>query len=311
MTTLVTGSSGLIGSALIEALTRRGERVVRLARPGTSVPGSGPGAAHAAVSVDWDPERGTIDRPGLEATGPFDAVVHLAGAGVADRRWNPARKEQILTSRTASTSLLVSTLGELEARPPVLVSASAIGIYGHRGSEELTEVSGRGGGFLADVAAAWEAAAEPAVAAGVRVVNLRTGLVLSTTGGVLAKQLPLFKLGVGGRLGPGTQYQSWISIDDEVAVIEAAIADQSLAGPVNAVAPHPVTNAQFTAALGGALHRPTLATVPAAALRLALGKEMADQTVLASQQVLPAVLPTAGVGRGNMGGSGCVRIFGG
>jgi uncharacterized protein len=297
MTILVTGSSGLIGSALVATLTQHDHRVVRLVRPG---PGS-PAPADATRSgddrvttVDWNPSRGTVDLAGLEASGPFDGVVNLAGAGVADRRWNPGRKQLIMASRTQATALLVSTLLQLAQRPPVLVSASAIGFYGERADETLTERSPVGTGFLARVAAAWEEAARPATDAGVRVVHVRTGLVLAGRGGVLGKQLPLFKLGLGGRLGPGTQYQSWITLDDEVAVILRALTDGRLAGAVNAVAPGAVTNAEFTSTLGGVLRRPTVCAVPAGALRLILGREMAEETVLVSQRVDPEVLVANG-----------------
>jgi len=289
MTILVTGSSGLIGTALTRQLTAHGHPVVRLVRAGSASAGGTP-----APTVVWDPDRGSIDLAALEAAGPFEGVVHLAGAGVGDRRWNAARKRVILESRTASTGLLVSTLLQLSPRPPVLVSASAIGYYGDRGAEELTEGSSEGNGFLAEVAAAWERATGPAAEAGMRVVRLRTGLVLAPKGGVLGKQLPLFRLGAGGRLGPGTQYMSWITLDDEVAVIRRALSDGRYEGPLNAVAPAPVTNAEFTASLAGALHRPSFAHVPAAALRLALGAEMAGETALLSQRVVPTVLAANG-----------------
>jgi uncharacterized protein len=299
MTILVTGSSGLIGSALVTTLTQHDQRVVRLVRPGPGSPApaatrSGDDGGAMVTTVDWNPSRGTVDLAGLEAAGPFDGVVNLAGAGVADRRWNPPRKQLIMASRTQATSLLVSTVLELAQRPPVVVSASAIGFYGERGDEELTERSAVGTGFLASVAAAWEEATRPATDAGVRVVHVRSGLVLAGRGGVLGKQLPLFKLGFGGRLGPGTQYQSWITLDDEVAVILRALTDGRLTGPVNAVAPNAVTNAEFTSTLGGVLRRPTFCSVPAGALRLILGREMAEETVLVSQRVVPEVLADSG-----------------
>ena len=289
MTVLVTGSSGLIGTALVGELTAHGHDVVRLVRSGSS-----PSGATGTSTVDWDPDRGSVDLAALEAAGPFEGVVHLAGAGVGDKRWNPARKEVILGSRTSSTELLVTSLLQLSPRPPVLVSASAIGFYGDRGDEELTEESSRGPGFLADVAAAWERATGPADDAGIRVVHLRTGLVLAPKGGVLGKQLPLFRIGAGGRLGTGTQYMSWITLADEVAVILRALTDGRYAGALNAVAPTPVTNAEFTVSLARALHRPSFAHVPAAALRLALGAEMADETALVSQRVVPTALAVNG-----------------
>ena len=285
MPVLITGSSGLIGTALVQELTAHGHDVVRLVRDGSS-PSGGTGTS----TVDWDPARGSIDLAALEAGGPYDGVVHLAGAGVGDKRWNDARKAVILDSRTSSTELLVTSLLQLSPRPPVLVSASAIGYYGNRATEE----SAKGPGFLADVAAAWERATGPAEDAGIRVVHLRTGLVLAPKGGVLGKQLPLFRIGAGGRLGPGTQYMSWITLADEVAVILRALTDGRYEGALNAVAPTPVTNAEFTVSLAGALHRPSFAHVPAAALRLALGTEMADETALVSQRVLPTVLAANG-----------------
>lgn len=293
MNILVTGSTGLIGTALVARLTAEGNRVTRLVRPGGRSSEGGPASGRVA-DVAWDPAGGAVDVAALAEAGPYDGVVHLAGAGVGDRRWSTGRKEVILTSRTSSTALLVSTVLDLEPRPPVLVSASAIGFYGDRGDDELTEESTRGRGFLADVVEAWERAARGAADAGVRTVLLRTGLVLAPSGGVLAKQLPLFRAGVGGRLGSGRQYQSWITLDDEIGVILAALADGSLSGPLNAVAPAPVTNAQFTATLAHVLHRPAVLAVPAAALRLALGAEMADETALVSQRVLPAKLLAAG-----------------
>jgi uncharacterized protein len=286
---LVTGSSGLIGTALVDALVATGRPVTRLVR---SSPGPTPPTG--VVDVAWDPSRGTIDRDGLESAGPFDGVVHLAGAGVGDKRWTPARKREIEESRTRGTRLLATTLAGLAPPPPVLVSASAVGYYGDRGDEVLTEESGPGSGFLADVCAAWEEAAAPAAAAGIRTVLLRTGIVLSASGGLLAKQLPLFRLGLGGRIGPGRQYRSWITLEDQLSVILHCLDDASLTGPVDATAPHPATDAELAAALGSALHRPSFLAVPAPALRLVLGREMADDMVLTSQRVLPARLTAAG-----------------
>ncbi len=291
MTVLVTGSSGLIGTALTRQLAAHGHDVVRLVRAGSTPPAPG---GTSPPTVGWDPAGGSVDLAALEAAGPFEGVVHLAGAGVGDRRWSAARKQVILESRTVATGVLASALVRLSPRPPVLVSASAIGYYGDRGDEELTEGSTEGTGFLAGVAAAWERATGPAAEAGIRVVHLRTGLVLAPKGGVLGKQLPLFRLGAGGRLGPGTQYMSWITLDDEVAVIRRALSDGRYEGALNAVAPTPVTNAEFTASLAGALHRPAFAHVPAAALRLALGTEMANETALVSQRVVPTVLAANG-----------------
>ncbi len=296
---LVTGSTGLIGTALTAQLGSDGHQVTRLVRPGSGrggPNGSGPSSDGRPIHppVTWDPVLGTVDADALEAAGPVDAVVHLAGAGVGDKRWTADRKQLILSSRTASTALIAETVLRLDPRPSVLVNASAIGYYGNRGDEELTEESTRGRGFLADVVEAWERAAGPVADAGIRVVLVRTGLVLAASGGVLAKQLPLFRAGVGGRLGAGKQFQSWITLPDEVGVIRAAIDDPALSGPLNAVSPHPATNAEFTAALARVLHRPAALAVPALALRMALGAEMADETALVSQRVLPAKLKAAG-----------------
>ena len=286
MRVLISGASGLIGTALSAALDARGDEVIRLVRPSST--------AGSPTSVSWDPVAGTLDQHHLEDQGPIDAVVHLAGAGIADRRWSAARKAEILASRTTSTELVVRAICELAAAPAVLVSGSAIGYYGSRGDEILTEASSCGNGFLAMVCAAWEAATAPAAAAGIRTVLARTGIVLSPAGGALAKQLPLFRAGVGGRLSSGSQWFSWITLDDEVAALVAAIDDPSLFGPVNLTSPNPVTNAIFTKALGRALHRPAGLAVPAAALKLALGAELVDEALLASQRVQPAALDAAG-----------------
>jgi hypothetical protein len=281
---LVTGSSGLIGTALVESLLGDGQGVTRLMRrAGAGNQSDGP---HREVS--WDPAAGTVDRTGLEAAGPFDGVVHLAGAGIGDRRWSSDRKQVLVGSRISSTSLLVDILGALSPRPAVLISASAVGFYGDRGDEALTEASGAGSGFLASLCGAWEAAARPAATSGIRTVLLRTGIVLSRHGGALGRQLPLFRLGLGGRTGSGAQYRSWITLDDEVAVIRHCLHDAALEGPVNATAPVPATDAELARALGAALHRPAALPVPAGAL--ALGSEMATELVLSGQRVLPAAL---------------------
>ena len=317
MNLLVTGSSGMIGSALLERLSVGGHRVSRLVRGAKAHPteparpGGPPGPAQgrpaspavpsdrqpgvgAVTDVHWDPSQGVIDLEGLEATGPFDGVVHLAGAGIGDKRWTPARKQAVLDSRTDSTELLVTSLLQLAPRPPVLISASAVGFYGDGGSRELTEESPQGAGFLAELCGSWERAAAPAAAAGIRTVNLRSGIVLSASGGALAKMLPIFKLGLGGKLGAGTQYQSWISLEDEVDVILRALVDGSVVGPVNATAPNPVTNAELSVAIARALHRPCFLSVPNAALRLALGSEMATEMLLTGQRAIPAQLTSIG-----------------
>ncbi len=290
MHVLVTGSSGLIGSALVDDLVADGHRVTRLVRSSTP---TGPRPA-GVDAVTWDPPAHRIDTAALESAGPLDGVVHLAGAGVGDRRWSPARKEVIRSSRTDGTGLLVAALVALPSPPPVLVSASAVGYYGDRGADVLTEGSSAGTGFLADVCVAWEASAAPASVAGIRTVLLRTGIVLSAGGGALAKQLPLFRLGLGGRIGSGRQYRSWITLDDHVAAVRHCLADDSLSGPVNATGPEPATDAELARALGAALHRPAVLPVPATALKLVLGADMATDMVLSSQRALPGKLTASG-----------------
>jgi uncharacterized protein len=277
---VVTGSSGLIGRALVARLTALGHEKVGLVR---RTPGRG--------EARWDPSSGQIDAGAFEGAG---AVVHLAGAGIGDRRWTAARKETILRSRVDSTSLVSATLAAMAHPPSVLVSASAIGYYGDRGDKELTETSGSGTGFQAEVCRAWEGATAAAASAGIRVVHLRSAVVLSAGGGALGRQLPLFRAGLGGTLGSGRQWFSWISLDDEVDVILRAVEDASLIGAVNASAPAPVTNRDFTKALGRALHRPAVLRVPPVALRLAFGRQLADELLLGSLRVLPGRLSEAG-----------------
>jgi uncharacterized protein (TIGR01777 family) len=284
---LVTGASGLIGSALVAQLGTEGHSVTRLVRTP-----SGPEAA--TIDVTWAPDRGQVDVAGLGRAGPFDGVVHLAGAGIGDRRWSDDRKRVILGSRTESTRLLVDALLRLSPRPPVLVSASAVGFYGDRGAEELTESSPAGTGFLSEVCRTWEGSARPAADGGIRTVLLRTGIVLSRHGGAWGKQLPLFRAGVGGRMGSGRQYRSWITLDDEVGAIRHCLADVGLSGPVNASAPAPATDAELARCLGTVLHRPTVVAVPAVALKLVLGAEMAQELVLGGQRALPEALTTRG-----------------
>lgn len=271
----VTGSTGVIGSAVVRALEARGDRVVRLVR-----------RAPRAHEIAWDPTTGQIDAAGLEGV---DAVVHLAGAGIGDRRWTAAYKQEILDSRVEGTGLLARTLANLSRPPSVLVSQSGAGFYGNRGDEELTEDSPRGTGFLSDVVVAWEAAADPARDAGIRVVHPRSGQVLTPDGGSLARLLPLFRLGLGGRLGSGHQWWSWISLADQVGATLHAI-DSSLEGPVNFTSPHPVRNREFAAALGNALKRPALLPVPPFGPKLVVGTELAETLVFESQRVLPARL---------------------
>lgn len=279
MEVVVSGSSGLIGSALVSALEAGGHTVRRLVRSGAS-----------GRDVAWDPARGTCDAPSLEGA---DAVVHLAGEGIGDRRWSEDQKRRIRESRVDGTRLLAESLAGLGSRPSVLVSGSAIGIYGDRGDETLTEDSPLGGGFLAGVCKEWEAATAPAREAGIRVVNIRSGIVLSAAGGALGRQLPFFKLGVGGRLGSGRQYTSWISVDDEVGAIVHALETDALDGPVNLTAPDPVRNAEFTKALGRVLRRPAVVPVPWLGLAVVLGRELADE-LLGSQSVLPSRLAASG-----------------
>ena len=278
----VTGATGLIGGALTTALRADGHRVRVVTR--------GSGAATGPDTVRWDPAAGTIDADGLDGV---DAVVHLAGAGIGDKRWNEARKREILESRTQGTELLARTLAGLDPRPSVLVSGSAVGIYGDRGDEELTEESPHGDDFLADLVEQWEAAAAPAAEAGIRVAWARTGLVMAR-GGLLKPLLPLFKLCLGGRLGSGRQWMSWISIDDEVGAIRHLLDTPGLAGPYNLTAPHPVTNAEFTDTLGRVLGRPTVLPIPSLGPNLLFGKEMAALTAFVSQRVRSDKLAASG-----------------
>ncbi len=257
---------------------------MRLVRPGGATPGS----------VGWDPAEGRLDRRALAAAGPYDAVVHLAGAGIGEHRWTEARRREIRSSRVDATALVASALADLDPRPAVLVSASAVGFYGDRGDEVLDEQSPAGTGFLAGVCRAWEAAPGAAANAGIRVVTLRSGVVLATGGGALARQLPLFKLGLGGRLGSGRQYLSWITLADEVAVIRRAIDEESLSGPLNATTPGPVTNAEFTRTLGRVLRRPSVLWVPRPALEVAFGAGLARELLVGGQRVLPRALLAAG-----------------
>ncbi len=292
MIVLVSGANGLIGRSLVAQLRRDGHRVVALVRPGSQVT-TGTGSEDPVGTVSWDAARGTVDRAALDRQGPVEAVVHLAGAGIGDRRWTAERRREIWDSRVLSTRLLARTLPRLDPPPRVLVSASAVGWYGDRGPEVLTEDAGAGGGFLAELCGAWEHEAEAAEPS-LRVVRLRSGVVLSDQGGALRRQLPLFRLGLGGRLGGGHQYVSWISLADHLSVVRAAIDDDRLAGPVNATAPQPVTNAELTRALGRALHRPAVLAVPAPALSLALGGDLVREMLLASQRAVPDRLAAIG-----------------
>ena len=269
MKVAVTGSHGLIGSALSAALEERGDEVIPIV-------------------------RGNDGRLDVDNVPPVDAVVNLAGEGIAERRWTAAQKDKVFGSRVDGTHRLVGRLVERPPRPAVLVSGSAVGYYGDRGDEELDEQSSAGTGFLAELCRQWEAATTPASEAGIRVVHIRTGIVLSRRGGALKRQLPLFKLGLGGRLGSGRQYQSWIAIGDHVGAILHALATEDLSGPVNLTAPAPVTNAEFTATLARVLRRPAVVPVPRFGLALVLGGELVDEALLASQRVLPRRLEKSG-----------------
>ena len=279
MKILVTGSSGFIGSALLPFLKNQGHEVARLVR---STPKTG--------ELFWDPAAGRIDAAGLD---DFDGVIHLAGDPIAEGRWNPEKKTRMRESRVQGTTLLAETIAHLKRPPKVLVCASAIGYYGDRGDELLREETRAGSGFLPEIGQLWESSAEPAARAGIRVVHLRIGVVLSPSGGALKKMLPPFQLGIGGPLGSGKQFMSWIALDDIVGAMHHALITESLRGPVNGVAPHPVTNAEFTKILGRVLHRPAFFPVPPFALHLMFG-ELADAVLLASMRVEPAKLLKTG-----------------
>ena len=275
----VTGASGLIGSALVPHLRARGDEVLRLVRR----------PAVAPDEVTWDPTAGTVD---LDALAGIDAVVHLAGAGVGDHRWTDAYKLTILNSRVDGTETIVRAMTQLDPKPATLVAGSAIGWYGDTGDRPVDETAPAGTGFLADVVRAWEAAADPASTAGIRVTHARTGLVVSGEGGAWARMFPLFKLCLGGKLGSGRQYWSWISLRDEVAALTYLLDNPDVSGPVNLTGPEPVTNAEVTAAMGRVLGRPTVLPAPAFALKAVLGEFSTE--VLGSSRVIPAVLESTG-----------------
>jgi uncharacterized protein (TIGR01777 family) len=286
---VISGASGLVGSALAASLSDDGHEVTRLVRRAPSP--SGAAGDSAGNEVSWDPESGELDPDQLDGCQVF---VNLSGAGIGDRRWSTARKQEIARSRMQPTALLADAVAKLAPPDGVLVSASAVGWYGDRGDEELTEQSTPGTGFLAALCRQWEAATAPAEQAGVRVVHLRSGVVIAKQGGALGRQLPLFRFGLGGRLGTGRQWMSWIAVEDEVGAIRHAASNASLRGPVNAVAPEPVTNAELTRQLAAAVHRPAFFNVPSPVLRVALGSGLATELLLASQRVLPARLLAAG-----------------
>jgi uncharacterized protein (TIGR01777 family) len=281
MNILVSGSSGFIGSALVPFLKTGGHQVTRLARTAGGSDGK---------AVAWDPAAGRIDAAALEG---FDVAIHLAGESLASGRWNAKKKARIRDSRAKGTRLLAETLARLARPPQVFASAAAVGFYGPRGDEVLDEDSAPGTGFLADVCRAWEQATEPAAQTGIRVVNLRFGVVLGSHGGALRQMLTPFKLGMGGVIGSGKQYMSWIALDDAVGAVLHTVSTDALRGPVNVVAPQPVTNYAFTKTLGKVLGRPTLIPMPAFLARLAFG-EMADELLLSGQRVVPKRLSETG-----------------
>ena len=279
MKIVISGASGLIGTQLVKTLKSNGHEVVQLVR-----------RTAGAGQIMWDPKSGKLDSASLEGC---DAVIHLSGAGIGDKRWSDAYRKEILDSRTATTLLLANTIASLQRKPSVFLSGSAIGIYGARGDEQLTETRAHGTGFLADVCKQWEAAAKPAIDAGVRTVFLRTGIVLSPKGGALKKLLPLFRLGVGGKFGNGKQWQSWISMDDEVASI-IHLLTTNVSGAVNLTAPQPVTNAEFTKVLARVVKRPAIVPVPTFAPKILLGGELADALLFTGQRVMPQALTASG-----------------
>ena len=289
----VTGSSGLIGTALVAALRADGHRVIRLVRAGPAAPDT----------LAWDPraERGGLDPRSLDGV---EAVVHLAGAGVADKRWTQGYRAEIRDSRVQGTRALVGALAAMAAPPGVLLSGSAVGWYGDTGGREVTESDPAGRGFLPEVVRDWEAAAGQAASAGIRVVTLRSGIVLSRHGGMLGRLLPLFRLGLGGRLGSGRQMMSWIGLSDWLAATRFVLGRAGLTGPVNLTSPNPVSNADFTAALAHAVHRPAVVFVPVPALKLAVGGVSSD--ILSSARVMPNRLLAEGFGFQHAGIAGAL-----
>jgi uncharacterized protein (TIGR01777 family) len=284
MKVLISGATGLIGSALTRSLEASGHTCIALSR--RDVP--------QKTTLRWDPERGEIDMDALAALGRLDAVVHLAGENIAENKWTADVKRRIRDSRVVGTYTLSSALASLPEPPKSLLSASAVGYYGNREGEDLSEASAPGDDFLATICRDWEAASGCAAAAGIRVVSPRIGVVMSVKGAALMKLLPLFRAGVGGPLGNGRQWMSWISLTDTVGAFEFLLANEELRGPFNLTAPEPVTNAEFARTLGKALHRPAILPAPAFALRLMLGREKADALLLSGQRVLPRRLLDAG-----------------
>ena len=289
MRVLISGSTGLVGTALIDALRRQGDDIARLVRPATRACPAGRGSSPATADLAWDAIAGTLDA----AASGADAVVHLAGASIADGRWTASRKRLLRDSRVAATHHLVGALAQLPQPPKVFVAASAIGFYGDRGDEELTESSAPGQDFLADLCREWEAESGRAAAFRARVVFLRFGVILAKHGGALPRMALPFRLGAGGRIGSGRQWMSWLALEDAVGIVGYALRTSALVGAVNAVSPQPARNADFSATLGRVLHRPALFPTPGFVLRLALG-EMADALLLSSQRVLPGKLQRLG-----------------
>ncbi|MDQ1475896.1 MAG: uncharacterized protein QOE62_1125 [Actinomycetota bacterium] len=281
MDVAISGASGLLGSALTASLQAEGHRVLRFVRGGVT----------GGDTIGWDPDEGRIDAPALEG---LDAVVHLAGQGIGEHRWTPEQKRRIRESRTKGTAALAGAVASREHKPKVFVSASAVGYYGDRGDEMLTEDSKPGTGFLPEVCTAWEAETKPASDAGIRTVILRTGIVLSPQGGALKQMLLPFRLGLGGKQGSGKQWMSWIAIDDHVAAMRAALDDERLRGPLLFTAPNPVTNADFAHALGHVLHRPTVLPTPMLPLKLRYGGELVDTLLLSGQRATPTRLVAVG-----------------
>jgi uncharacterized protein (TIGR01777 family) len=280
MQVVVSGASGLIGTALRKALAADGHTVIQLVRTATSQDNQS----------TWDPSNGVID---ASVVNDADAVINLAGVNIGDKKWSDAQRQAILSSRVDSTSLLADTIAAATNKPKVFINGSAIGIYGNRGDETLDETSPRGDGFLADVVHAWEAATQPAQDAGIRTVLARTGIVLDKSHGALAKQLPLFRFGLGGRFGNGKQWQSWISLVDEVRAL-MFLMTANVSGPVNLTAPNPVTSAEFAKTLGRVLKRPTLLPIPGFGPKILYGSDLVEELLLASTRVTPRVLIDAG-----------------
>jgi len=279
MRLLLSGSHGLVGKALVTRLEADSHEIFRLVRHAPS----------SESEIEWSPDRYSIALARLEG---FDAVIHLAGESIAEGRWNEEKKKRIRQSRVKGTKLLADAMANLSRPPKTLISASAVGYYGNRGDEPLTETSAPGNDFLSQVCVEWEKATELAAAKGIRVVNTRFGIILDARGGALAKMLPPFRMGIGGKIGSGKQWMSWIALDDVVGAIKFALTNEVLSGPINFVAPNPVTNAEFTKTLGKTLSRPTLFPIPAFGIRLVFG-EMADALLLSSQRVEPARLKQA------------------